>query len=292
MRLGAMVLQTRPWQQLSAGFRDIEQVGYDVAYVADHLTHASMPGQWLGDGFTTLAAAAVITSRLELGTLVASSAYRTPVTLARAAATVADISGGRLVLGLGAGSAACAAADRAAHPSLREMTQRFGELVEGLREVWRGAADWRGEALAFAGVETLPLPPGTAPPHLLLAAHGPRGLDLVARSGDGWSCFGGPGVADLSTPDFWTRVSDQSAALTAACECRQRDPASLRRSLLLGFGKLRPAESVDQFLDAVARADEAGFDEVVVYWPDGEPGDRFWSDPEVHAEALSRLAKN
>ncbi len=292
MRLGAMVLQTRPWQQLSEGFRDIEQVGYDVAYVADHLTHASMPGQWLGDGFTTLAAAAVVTSRLELGTLVASSAYRTPVPLARAAATVADISGGRLVLGLGAGSAACAAADRAAHPSLREMTQRFGELVEGLREVWRGAADWRGEALAFDGVETLPLPPGTTPPHLLLAAHGPRGLDLVARSGDGWSCFGGPGVAELSTSDFWTRVSDQSAALTAACERRQRDPASLRRSLLLGFGKLRPAESVAQFLDAVGEADEAGFDEVVVYWPDGESGDRFWSDPEVHAEALSRLAKN
>jgi hypothetical protein len=65
----------------------------------------------------------------------------------------------------------------------------------------------------------------------------------------------------------------------------------LRRSLLLGFGPLRPTESVGSFLYAVERAGYAGFDEVVVYWPDGEPGDRFWSDTEVHAEALSRLAK-
>jgi len=78
---------------------------------------------------------------------------------------------------------------------------------------------------------------------------------------------------------------------SAACERTHRDPTTLRRSLLLGFRPLRPTESVGSFLDAVERAGHAGFDEVVVYWPDGEPGDRFWSDTEVHAEALSRLAK-
>lgn len=288
MRLGAMVLQTRPWHELGEEFRAIEDIGYDVAYVADHLTHATIPGQWLGEGFSTLAAAAGVTRRLELGTLVASAAYRTPVPLARVAATVADVSGGRLVLGLGAGSPACAAADRAAHPSPRDMADRFAELVEGLRQVWDGAADWRGESLAFEGVETLPLPAGATAPHLLLAAHGPRGLDLVARWGGGWSTYGGPGVAELSAEDFWTRIDEQAAALTAACERRDRDPGGVRRSLLLGFGQLRPVESVDRFLDSVGRAEQAGFDEVVVYWPDGQPGDRFWSDREVHAEVLSR----
>ena len=78
----------------------------------------------------------------------------------------------------------------------------------------------------------------------------------------------------------------------AACEYRHRDPRTVRRSLLLGFGSFRPAGSVQSFLDAVERADRAGFDEVVVYWPDGEPGGRFWSDTDVHAEALSQLAKN
>ncbi len=291
MRLGAMVLQTRPWHELSSEFRAIEEIGYDVAYVADHLTHATLPGRWLGDAFTTLAAASGVTQRLELGTLVASSAYRTPVPLARAMATVADISGGRLVVGLGAGSPACAAADRAAHPSLGEMADRFVDLVEGLRQVWDGAVDWRGRELAFEGVETLPLPPAVAAPHLLLAAHGRRGLDLVARHGDGWSTYGGLGVADLTPDEFWTRVGDQTASLTAACERHDRDPSALRRSLLLGFGTLRPLESVDSFLDAVQRASAAGFDEVVVYWPDGRPGDRFWSDLDVHAEALATLSR-
>ncbi len=292
MRLGAMVLQTRPWRELGPEFQSIEAMGYDVAYVADHLTHATIPGRWLGDAFTTLTAAAAVTRRLELGTLVASAAYRTPVPLARAAATVADLSGGRLVVGLGAGSPACAAADRAAHPSPRDMADRFAGLVEGLRQVWDGAADWHGDAMAFEGLETLPLPPGVTAPHLLLAAHGPRGLDLVARWGDGWSTFGGPGVAELSTDEFWTRVAEQVTACAAACERRQRDPGTVRRSLLIGFGALRPVEGVDSFLEAVERAEQAGFDEVVVYWPDGEPGDRFWSDPEIHAEALSRLGKD
>ena len=292
MRLGAMVLQTSRWQELAREFRTIEKVGYDIAYVADHLTHATLPGRWLGDGFATLAAAAGVTRTLELGTLVASAVYRTPVTLARAAATVADISGGRLVVGLGAGSPACAAADRAAHPSKRDMVDRFSQLVEGLREVWAGATEWHGDALAFEGLETLPFAPGAAAPHLLLAAHGPRGLDLVARFGDGWSTYGGLGVAELSPEEFWTRIDEQSAAFVAACEHRDRDPSAVRRSLLLGFGSFRPTESVASFHDAVERADRAGFDEVVFYWPDGEPGDRFWSDTEVHAEALAQLAKN
>lgn len=68
-----------------------------------------------------------------------------------------------------------------------------------------------------------------------------------------------------------TRPWHDLSSDTAACERRDRDPATPRRSLLLGFGTLRPAASVDSFLDAVGRASTAGFDEVVVYWPDGEP---------------------
>ena len=99
MRLGTIVLQSKPWSAMAAAFRTAEEIGYDVAYVADHLTHPTMAGRWLADGFTTLAAAATTTSRINLGPLVASAAIRNPLTLARAAATVDDISGGRLVLG-------------------------------------------------------------------------------------------------------------------------------------------------------------------------------------------------
>ncbi len=245
MRLGAIVLQTRPWHELAADFRRIEEIGYDVAYVADHLTHPTLPGRWLGDGFTTLAAAAAATTSLELGTLVASATYRTPVTLARVGATLADVTGGRLVLGLGAGSPHCAAADRAAHPTPKEM--------------------------------------------VLLAAHGPRGFDLVARFGDGWSSYGGPAAVTLPSEDYWKVLVDQHAAVDAACARHGRDPADLRRSLLLGFGPDRPVASVAAYAEAVERAESAGFDELVVYWPDGEPGDRFHSDPRVHADGVAAV---
>ena len=104
---------------MAEAFRTAEQIGYDVAYVADHLTHPSIAGRWLADGFAVLAAAAIVTTRIDLGTLVASAVIRNPVTLARAPATVDDISGGRLVLGLGAGTAGGAVADRGSAPSTR-----------------------------------------------------------------------------------------------------------------------------------------------------------------------------
>lgn len=289
MRLGAIVLQTRPWKELAEDFRRIEEVGYDIAYVADHLTHPTLPGRWLGDGFTTLAAAAGVTSTLELGTLVASAAYRTPVTVARAAATLADVAGGRFVLGLGAGSAHCAAADRGAHPSAREMSDRYADLVEGLREVWSGTTEWRGRSAAFEGLQTRALPEGATAPFLLLAAHGPRAFDLAARAGDGWSTYGGPSAVALPVEDYWAALARQQAAVDAACARHGRDPAELRRSLLLGFGSDRPAASVAAYTEAVERAEDAGFDELVVYWPDGDPGDRFHSDPQVHADGVAAV---
>ena len=289
MRLGALLLQTRPWTDLAADFRAVEACGYDVAYVADHLTHPSVAGEWLADPWPLLAAAGAVTDRVELGTLVASSAFRTPVTLARAAATAQDVCGRRLVLGLGAGTPLCAAADRAEHPTRSDMTLRFADMVAGLERVWAGDAAWTGSRLGFDGVETLSRPRGEPPPFLLLAAHGPRAFALVARHGDGWSTFGGAGLLAAEEEQFWVGLTDQAAEVDAACERLGRDPRSLRRSVLLGYGTVRPLLSADAFADAVGRAEAAGFDEVVVYWPHGRPGDRFWSDVQVHHDAVARL---
>jgi alkanesulfonate monooxygenase SsuD/methylene tetrahydromethanopterin reductase-like flavin-dependent oxidoreductase (luciferase family) len=133
VRLGALVLQTRPWDVLVDDFRRAEQLGYDIAYVADHLTHTTMSGEWLGDGWTTLAAAAITTSKIELGTLVASAAFRSPVTLARSAATVNDVAGGRLVLGLGAGSPYRAAVERAEELGFDEVVVYWPDAEPGGR---------------------------------------------------------------------------------------------------------------------------------------------------------------
>jgi alkanesulfonate monooxygenase SsuD/methylene tetrahydromethanopterin reductase-like flavin-dependent oxidoreductase (luciferase family) len=291
MRLGTIVLQTRPWAGTAQAFRAAEEIGYDVAYVADHLTHPTLAGRWLADGFTTLAAAATVTNRIDLGTLVASAAVRTPVTLARAAATVDDVSGGRLVFGLGAGAAGDAAADRGSAPGLDEMANRLEDTVRALEALWAGEPQFAGDHAAYRDVVTSPTAPGRGRPYTMLAAHGPRGLALTARYADAWSTYGGPQSVALDADDYWALVADQSAQLTRQCEEQGRDPATVRRSVLLGYGTVRPLTDAASYLAVVERAESVGLDEVVVYWPDGDPGGRFWSDPEVHAEALAGLAR-
>ena len=221
VRVGTIVLQTQPWSGMAEAFRTAEQIGYDVAYVADHLTHPSIAGRWLADGFTVLAAAATVTTRIDLGTLVASAVIRNPVTLARAAATVDDISGGRLVLGLGAGTAGDAVADRGSAPSTREMADRLSDVVGALEALWAGEPDFVGDHATYRDVLTAPVAPGRGRPFTMIAAHGPRGLALAAAHGDGWSTYGGAASVPLAPDEFWGLVEDQSAELTRQCEERR-----------------------------------------------------------------------
>ena len=213
------------------------------------------------------------------------------MTLARAAATVDDISSGRLVLGLGAGTAGDAMADRGSAPSTREMADRLSDVVGALEALWAGEPDFVGDHAAYHDVLTAPVAPGRGRPFTMIAAHGPRGLTLAAAHGDGWSTYGGAASVPLAPDAFWDLVEVQSAQLTQRCAERRRDPASIRRSVLLGYGTVQPLADAASYVAAVERAEAAGFDEVVVYWPDGERGDRFWSDADVHAEALTRLAR-
>jgi alkanesulfonate monooxygenase SsuD/methylene tetrahydromethanopterin reductase-like flavin-dependent oxidoreductase (luciferase family) len=181
-RLGVVIPQARPWRDLARDFAWGEEVGYDVAYVYDHLTHPTAAGGWLAEGFTTLAAAAGVTTSIELGTLVASATLHSPVSLARLAATVDDVSGGRLVLGLGAGSPRCANADRGEVPTPGVMHRRLVDVVEGMAAVFDGATEWAGATRSYAGLETTPVPAGATKPYLMLAAYGrsssPRGAPM------------------------------------------------------------------------------------------------------------------
>jgi alkanesulfonate monooxygenase SsuD/methylene tetrahydromethanopterin reductase-like flavin-dependent oxidoreductase (luciferase family) len=276
------------WPAARRAWQDAEAVGLDVAYTADHLTHPSMPGAWWSDGFTTLGAAAAVTSRIEIGPLVAAAGIRNPATLARAAATVHDISDGRLVLGLGAGTPGDVAADRGVTPSAAESSGRFAEVVAGVRAIWAGESVLDGEHVSARGLLFAPLPPRLPAPHLLLAAHGARGMDLVARHADGWSTYGGPAAGQLGGDELWSALGEQAARLDDACAAAGRDPRQLRRSVLLGFGPDRPLESVDAYVDTVGRAESLGFTEVVVYWPVGDPGTRFWSEPDVLAAGVAQ----
>jgi alkanesulfonate monooxygenase SsuD/methylene tetrahydromethanopterin reductase-like flavin-dependent oxidoreductase (luciferase family) len=289
-RLGVVLPPTGSWQDQASEYRWAEEVGYDVAYTYDHLTHFTMPGDFLAEGFASLSAAAAITQRIEVGTLVASATLHSPVALARLAATIDDISGGRLVLGLGAGSPRCARADRDEQPTPGEMFERFRDVVLGYRAVMGGASEWSGHTRSFSGLETSPLPEVEGqPPFLMLAAHGPKALRLTVEHGDGWNTYGGPGSTTLEPEEFWAEIGIQGQRFEAACAAAGRDPASLRRSLLLGFGTVIPAASLASYVESAERAGDLGFDELVVYGPHSSGGERFRTDPAVHEQAIARL---
>lgn len=289
-RLGVVLPPTGAWRDQAAEYRWAEDVGYDVAYTYDHLTHFTVPGEFLAEGFASLSAAAAVTERIEVGTLVASATLHSPVGLARLAATVDDISGGRLVLGLGAGSPRCARADRDEQPTAREMFERYRDVVLGYQAVMGGADEWRGHTRSFAGVETRPLPdPEGRPPFLLLAAHGPKALRLAAEHGDGWNTYGGPGSTTLAPDDFWAEIGTQVERFEGACAEVGRDPATVRRSLLLGFGSVLPAATLTSYVESAERAASLGFDELVVYGPHSSGGERFVTDPAVHEQAIARI---
>lgn len=124
----------------------------------------------------------------------------------------------------------------------------------------------------------------------MISAHGPRGFDLTARLADGWSSYGGAGARLLGDDEFWGLVRTQSQEVTRACERVGRDPATLRRSVLVGYGPMHPLSSELAYLTCLERAEGAGFNEMVVYWPwpDTAPGDRFWADPETIAAAVAQ----
>jgi alkanesulfonate monooxygenase SsuD/methylene tetrahydromethanopterin reductase-like flavin-dependent oxidoreductase (luciferase family) len=286
-RISVVIPPMGRWSEQSPWYRWAEDVGYDVAYTYDHLTHATAVDLWLGEAFTTLTAAAACTERIKLGTLVASAVFRRPVALARVAMTVQDASSGRLVLGIGLGAPDCEVADRGEKSPMKAMADRFGDVVRGYLAAIDGATEWHGATMSFSGLRSTARPEGVAPPELLLAAHGPRALALAAEVAETWNTYGGPGSTQLEAADFWSLLAAQAEGFDARCAEIGRDPSTVRRSVLLGFGRVRPTSSVGAFQDAAARAEDLGFDELVVYGPASSAG--LGSDPVVHEQALARL---
>src|SRR2546427_11948368 len=105
MRFGVMILPERRWREGAARGREADAMGFDSVWTYDHMWWRSLKdGAWFSP-LPLLAAAAAITTRIRLGLLVASPNFRHPVLLAKDAIAIDDISGGRFVLGIGAGSA-------------------------------------------------------------------------------------------------------------------------------------------------------------------------------------------
>jgi probable F420-dependent oxidoreductase len=238
MRLGLFLptiesLRGPRWLPRWTELRDIaqlaEQVGFDALWVPDHLIFrasahwnlddADPRGTW--EAWTVLAALAEATTRVEIGPYVNASSFRQPALLAKMAATLDEISSGRLILGLGTGS------HQPEYPAFGlewdHLASRFEEGLQISVPLLRnGSVDFRGRYYRAENCELLPRGPRPAGPPVWIAAFGPRMLRLAAQWGDGFITAWHTQPAEVETT---------FAALEAACRDVQRDPTTLTRAI-------------------------------------------------------------
>ncbi|MCI0346272.1 MAG: LLM class flavin-dependent oxidoreductase [Chloroflexi bacterium] len=256
-----------------------EVLGLDSVWVFDHLVFRDEEGtDGILESWSVLAALAAATSRVELGTLVMATPFRNPAVLAKMAVTTDMVSGGRLILGLGAGWH---------KPEFDafgiDFEHRFGQFEDSLRII---APLLRGETVTHAGrlahaEHVVLLPPPTRAIPVLVASRGPRMLRLTAELADAWN------TAWHAHPDetFRKRMADMDAALSAA----GRDPATLVRTsgIIVRNPDEREAKnsppsafggSVEELAEILAEHAAAGIEHAIV-----------WLEPKTPA-SLQRLA--
>lgn len=225
MRISIWPDQERPWSEIAALVDAAESTGWDGVYVYDHFMpngpdeHA-LPGPVL-EAWTTLTALAVRTNRLRLGTLVLGNLYRHPPVVAKMAATLDHISGGRLVLGLGAG---WQVNEHAAYgielPPPGERIDRFEEACEVIISMLRdGITDFHGRHYDITSTPADPHPLQDPLPILIGAKGERRSMRTAARFADEWNAW--------TTPELFRA---KSAVLDRHCDELGRDPASIVRS--------------------------------------------------------------
>ncbi len=218
------------WQRLAAAAEDLGFVGL---YRSDHYTNANPPDKASLELWVSLTWLASHAGRIEFGPLVSPVSFRQPTLTARMAAAVDDLSGGRLTLGLGAGWQA------REHDhfgwQLLDVPARFARFEEGLEVITRllnsdAPVDFDGAHYRLREAILLPRPARPGGPPILIGGNGPkRTLPLVARYASEWN-----GVF-LTPADFADRNRQLDALLLAA----GREPAAVRRSLMIGcvFGR-------------------------------------------------------
>lgn len=267
MRVGIVILPEYRWWAAEHKWRAVEQYGFDHAWTYDHIGWRSLvDGPWFG-AVPTLTAAAVVTERIELGTLVASPHFRHPVPFARELTALDDISDGRFTLGVGAGATGGFDTQVLGTAPLtpKQLVDRFAEFLELLDSVLvRDHTTWRGEY--YEAVDARSAPGCVRRPRLpfVVAANGPRSIELAARFGQGW-VTSGPRTED--TGQWWRGVADRAELMTATLVRAGRPERTLRRYLTLDAAPGYSLSSVTHFADQVGRAQELGFTDVISHWP-------------------------
>ena len=234
MDIGIMIAATAESGDIAEIAREVENLGYESFFIPEHPVipigfktplpgggDGTLPehyGRWM-DPFVALSVAAAVTRRVKLGTGICLLPEREAIITAKTIATLDILSGGRVILGVGAGW-------------LREETEamgaRFGtrwkrlrETVEAMRVLWTQAEPaFQGELVKFPAVRCDPKPIQKPGPPILLGARGPKALERVVRTYDGWAPIAGRPQSFKRDVDELKRVATE----------RGRNPESLHIS--------------------------------------------------------------
>ena len=220
--------QNTSWEEILATWKEAEALGFDSAWVYDHFMpiFGDQDGPCL-EGWTLLSALAAQTSRLRIGVLVTGNTYRNPALLAKMATTVDQVSGGRLILGIGAG---WFARDHEAYGfDYGTPHDRARRLAEGLQVITKL---WSEDHPSFTGryyrLDRAPFAPrNVQKPHppIVIGGQGKQWIiPLVARYGDGWNAAVGV------SPDG---IRERRALIEAECRRIGRAPCPSAVSILV-----------------------------------------------------------
>lgn len=224
------------WDDTLATIRTVQNGRWDSLWWSDHFLppvgRRDLEGGGALEGWSLLTAAAAVTERLRLGLLVTGNTYRNPALLAKMAATIDQISHGRLTLGIGS---AWFGREHAAYgwrfPPLKERCDRLDEALEVIKRLFTdgngGTANFQGE---YYSLDNCPLaPPCAQTPHvpILVGGNGEkRTLRSCAKYADICNIdFNNPGGVDV----FRHKVS----VLERHCESLRRDPAQIKKTMLI-----------------------------------------------------------
>jgi alkanesulfonate monooxygenase SsuD/methylene tetrahydromethanopterin reductase-like flavin-dependent oxidoreductase (luciferase family) len=214
------------WTEFLTMARMAEAVGLNSLWVGDHLLYRrpnDRPrGPW--EAWSVLAALAAATDRIQLGPLVACTAFHAPAMLAKKAATVDEISGGRLILGLGAGWNETEF--RAFGFPYDQRVARFEEAFTIIRRLLReGTVDFEGRFYQIRDCELVPRGPRPGGPPLMIGSTGPRMLRIALPHVDAWNAWY---AAFGNRPEG---IAPLQARVDGACLATGRDPTSLERTV-------------------------------------------------------------
>lgn len=226
VRFGIQLVQQHvSWQEMLPVAQEVDTLGFDTLWVFDHFIPIfSDPTGPCLEGWSLLSALAMATKKARLGTMVTGNTYRHPAVLANMATTVDIISGGRLILGMGAGWFEL---EHRAYglplPRIDERLARLEEAVQVIKQLWTSErTTFQGKYYQLQDAYFQPKAAQQPHPPLLIGATGEKvALGIVARHAEMWNTFGSP-----------EECRHKVAVLTDHCRRAGRDPATIEKSVL------------------------------------------------------------